>query len=108
MLLLLKSIFCECLRADAIFQFQYGNPDALCPQLIKAKKNRKNLVVHVPSSIIVLDIFWRNKEITTCIDNLLYTSSLSSSMPAIVPEENRRNRQSTSISMKLGNSYTIQ
>jgi hypothetical protein len=45
------------LRADAILQFQYGNPDALCPQLIKAKKNRNNLVVHVPSSIVVLEIF---------------------------------------------------
>ncbi|KXG38194.1 probable serine protease EDA2 [Sorghum bicolor] len=28
----------------AAITFQYGNPDALCPQLIKAKKNRKNLV----------------------------------------------------------------
>jgi hypothetical protein len=41
---------------DAILQFQYGNPDALCPPLIKAKKNRKNLVVHVPSYIVVLEI----------------------------------------------------
>ncbi|CAD6205547.1 unnamed protein product [Miscanthus lutarioriparius] len=28
----------------AAITFQYGNPDALCPQLIEAKKNKKNLV----------------------------------------------------------------
>ncbi|ONM18503.1 hypothetical protein ZEAMMB73_Zm00001d004137 [Zea mays] len=28
----------------AAITFQYGNLDALCPPLIQAKKNRKNLV----------------------------------------------------------------
>nr|ACN29048.1 unknown [Zea mays] len=51
-LLYYRSTFCGCLRVDAILQFQYGNLDALCPPLIQAKKNRKNLVVHVPSIIV--------------------------------------------------------
>jgi hypothetical protein len=46
--LLIKSIFCGYWsKAGAILQFQYGHPDAVCTPLVNAKKNGKNLVVHV-------------------------------------------------------------